>query len=606
MSEYSREKIKLRMLKRIAMIWDISDIEHVDPVVRLLIEAMAEEIFILAGEISNLDDRLLSKLSVSMTPVPYLTARPAHAILSAYPTDATVTIDRDTFFEYKESRLLRRYNLSSICFTPIVPFELVKAKIRFVNVEDRLYKYSEGCRKSIAGYVQEHDEKLNNIVWLGIEVSPEIASLKSFSFYFDFLNVEGKRQYLQSLPYTQWSVSGKEVPFEQGLGGANTSGKPSYCKEQTEIVLSDLHTIYDSHYVTLKDVSVDARENYPKDWERFYQEDVLAQFTEPLLWIKITFPPSVPGDILDHLRIGINLFPVANMSKRTTVQQMTDVSMFMPLDTGRNECFIEVESVTDSSGKVYDLLSSGDYQESDKKRGTYSLRQGGVEQYSKTNDAKSAILRLADIIRDRNMFSNSKAEAEFQQMVNDILASTDKISNAIEALEKTTEVKSYIIVDKGAPGESLIADYWVTNGDVINNFKPTVSLTPEHHYSAALEENIYFLTAVQGGASPPSIERIKDVHRYMLTTYDRIFTKHDILNYCRAEYGQYIKDIEIKSGAAIGRRPCQGLIKTIDIHIVIVGTRILGLSNEDFKSELQCKLEKRSPESFNYRIFINA
>lgn len=605
MSEYSREKIKLRMLKRIAMLWDISDIEHVDPVVRLLIEAMAEEIFTLAGEIGNLDDRLLSKLSASMTPVPYLTARPAHAILSAVPTDATVTIDRGTLFEYKESRLLRRYNLSSICFTPIVPFELVKAKIRFINVEDRLYKYNEGCRKHIIGYAQEHDERLNNNVWLGMEVAPEITSLKHFSFYFDFLNVEGKRQYMQSLPYTQWIISGKEVEFEQGLERTNIAAKSEYRKEQTEIILSDLYDIYDIHYVTLKDIDVSARENYPKDWDDCYPADVLSQFVTPLLWIKITFPPSVPGEILDHLRIGINLFPVANMSRRTTVQKMTDVSMFMPLDTGRNECFIEVESVADSSGKVYDLLSSGDYQEMDKERGTYSLRQGGVEQYSNTNDAKSAILRLADIIRDRNMFSNSKAEAEFQQTVNDILASTNKISNAMEALEKTAEVKSYIIVERGIPGESLMADYWVTNGDVINNFKPTVALTPEHHYSAALEENIYFLTAVQGGASMPSIERVKDVHRFMLTTYDRIFTKHDILNYCRAEYGQYIKDIEIKPGVAIGRKPCQGLVKTIDIYLAMITTSVSGLSDEDFKSELQCKLEKRSPESFNYRIFVN-
>lgn len=605
MSEYSREKIKLRMLKRIAMLWDISDIEHVDPVVRLLIEAMAEEIFILAGEIGNLDDRLLSKLSASMTPVPYLTARPAHAILSAMPTDATVTIDRDTLFEYKESRLLRRYNLSSICFTPIVPFELVKAKIRFVSVEDILYKYSEGCRKSIVGYAQEHDEGLNSNVWLGIEISPEITSLKSLSLYFDFLNVEGKRQYMQSLPHTQWTISGEDVKFEQGLERTDITAKPEYGKEQTEIILSDLYDIYDIHYVTLKDIDVSARENYPKDWNNYYPADVLSQFIDPLLWVKITFPPSVPGEILDHLRVGINLFPVANMSRRTTVQKMTDVSMFMPLDTGRNECFVEIESVRDSSGKVYDLLSSDDYQKVNKEKGTYSLRRGGVEQYSNTNDAKSAILRLADIIRDRNMFSNSKAEAEFHQMVNDILASTDKISNVIEALEKTTEVKSYIIVDKGISGESLIADYWVTNGDVINNFKPTVSLTPEHHYSAALEENIYFLTPVQGGGSTPSIERIKDVHRYMLTTHDRIFTKHDILNYCRAEYGPYIKDIEIKPGVAIGRKPCQGLVKTIDIYLAMITTSVSGLSDEDFKSELQCKLEKRSPENFNYRIFIN-
>lgn len=467
MSEYSREKIKLRMLKRIAMLWDISDIEHVDPVVRLLIEAMAEEIFILAGEISNLDDRLLSKLSASMTPVTSLTARPAHAVLGVTPTEPVVTVGRDTFFEYKESRLLRKYNLESIRFTPVVPFELVKANIRFINIEDKLYKYNEECRKNFIGYAQEHGGSLNSCVWVGIEVAPEISVLKNLSFYFDFLNVGDKGYYLELLPYTQWSVSGKSIACKQGISRPVTPTKNGYSKEQRDVILSDLFAIYDKHYVTLEEVETKGMKNYSDDWSKYYPAEVLSHCAKPLLWIKITFPSSVPGDILEHLRIAINVFPVVNMSKRTAVRKMTDVSVYMPLETGRNESFIEIESVKDSSGKVYDLLSPGDCRGEEKARGTYSLRQGGVERYSDTNDAKSAILRLTDIIRDRNMFSSSKAEVEFQQMVNDILVSIDKISNAVSSLERTAEPRSYILVEKASPGESLIVDYWVTNGDEI-------------------------------------------------------------------------------------------------------------------------------------------
>lgn len=606
MSEYSREKIKLRMLRRIAMLWDISDIEYVDPVVRLLIEAMAEEIFVLAGEISNLDDRLLSKLSASMTPVTSLTARPAHAVLGVTPTEPAVTMGRNTFFEYKESRLLRKYNLESIRFTPVVPFELVKANIRFINVEDKLYKYNGECRKSFVGYAQEHGGSLNSCVCVGIEVSPEISSLKKLSFYFDFLNVGDKGQYLELLPYTQWSISGKSIACKQGISRPDTTTKNGYSKEQQDVILSDLLAIYDKHYVTLEEVGTNGMKNYPDDWSKHYPAEVLSHCVQPLLWIKITFPSSVPGDILEHLRIAINVFPVMNMSKRTAVRKMTDVSMYMPLDTGRNESFIEIESVKDSSGKVYDLLSPGDGRGEVKTRGTYSLRQGGVERYSDTNDAKSAILRLTDIIRDRNMFSSSKAEVEFQQMVNDILVSIDKISNAVNTLEPTAEPRSYILVDKANPGESLIVDYWVTNGDVINNFKPIVPLVPDYQYSAALEEKIHFLTPVQGGVAAPAIDKIKDIHRYMLTSHDRIFTKCDILNFCKTEYGQYIDAVEIKPGVAISKKLRQGLIKTIDVYMKVKETRMseVGLAEENLKSELLWMLEKRSPEHFNYRIFI--
>lgn len=589
MNEYSRERIKLRMLRRIASLWDISDVEHVDPIVKLLIEAMAEEVFMLAGEVSNLDDRMLAKLSVSMTPVTYLTARPAHAILSAMPTDATVLIDGDTVFEYKESRLLRKYNLNSIRFTPIAPFELIRAKVSLLTIGTRLYKCDRECRKNLIALVEKEDEVLRNAVWIGLDVSPEVIGVHNLSFYLDFSNVVDGGKYLGLLPYTRWIISGKERAFVQGLG------------EDTAV--EDLRSIYDIHYVTLQKVETDNREKYPKEWEPSYSKEVLASCATPLLWIQIVFPDSIPGEVLDSLKIGINLFPVANISKRTMARRMTDVAMFMPLDTGRNEYFVRIDSVKDSSGRIYEPLSEDSGRTATTGKGTYSLRRGGVELYSHTNDSKSAILRLLDIIADRHMFSNNKAEVEFEHMVDKVLVLTDKISNIVGSLKGEADLKSYIVPDKSNPGETLIADYWVTNGEVINNFKPTVPLFVNHH-SAALEAGIHFLTPVRGGSASPSIDRIKDLHRYMLTSHDRIFTKHDIVNFCMAEYGQEIESVEIKPGVAIGLKPLQGVVKTIDVFIKRLPTHLSDLSEEELRTGLRCKLERRSPENFNYRIFI--
>lgn len=589
MNEYSREKIKLRMLKRIASLWDISDVEHVDPVVRLLIEAMAEEIFMLAGEISELDDRMLAKLSLSMTPVNYLAARPAHAILSAMPTDAAVVVDCDTVFEYKESRLLRKYNLNSICFTPIVPYELIRAKIAYVGIGNRLYKCDRECRKNLLALAEEDDGLSANVVWIGVELLPEVVGTQNLSLYFDFVHIGDKGRYLQLLPYARWMAGDKEAEVVQGLGN--------------EAQNADLCSFYDLHYITLRGIDTELRNKYPLEWEKSYSRETLSTLATPMLWIKAVFPDSVPGDVLDTLKVGINLFPVANLSKRTMTRKMTDVSMFMPLDIGKNEYFVEIDSVRDSSGRVYEPLSEDNAATADAGKGTYSLRRGGVESYSHTNDAKSAILRLLDIIADRHMFSNNRAEVEFEQIVNKILVLADKVSNIAEKLEGEKEPKAYIVVDKSTPGETLMADYRVTNGEVINNFKPAAPLFVNNQ-SAALEEGIYFLTPVCGGTASPSIDRVKDLHRYLLTSHDRIFTKHDILNFCKAEYGSYISDVEIKSGVAISLKPSQGVMKTIDVHIRKASGSYAGLSDEEFRAGLKCKLERRSPESFNYRIFI--
>ncbi|MCC8171291.1 MAG: type VI secretion system baseplate subunit TssF [Parabacteroides sp.] len=607
MNDYTREKIKLRMLKRIALLWDISDIEHIDPVIKLLIEALAEEIFRLSGELSELDDRLLSKLAASMTPVSHLTARPAHGIVSAMPVESTVTVDRNTSLECKDPKAQRKYNLTNIRFTPIVPFQLVKAKIRLIQVEDKLYSYDQESRKNILFYTQHRDEGLNNTAWVGIDLSAEITHFDNLSLYFDFMNVEDKHKYLRLLSYLEVSIAGEKTAFQTGLKkeAEKETGKQDYLKKQTDIIFSDLQALYDTHYITLEKATTAIRENYPAAWATYYPEEVLNRLDTPLLWIRISFPPAIPSEILEYLRIGINLFPVANISKRTVSQPMTDVSLFMPLETIKNEFFVEIESVKDSSGKLYELLSSDNYVDKNKATGTYSLRRGGVEQYSNTNDVKSTVIRLADIIRDRTMLSNSKAQASFNQLINDILVATDKITNITETLPDTCEIKSYIIVDRSNPGETLMADYWITNGKKINNFKSSDPLSISASYAGAIETDIHFVTPVLGGTAVPSLGKIQDMHRYMLTTHDKLFTTPDIFNFCQAEYGNYIDHIEIKAGAAIGTKPYQGLIKTIDLHITMKKGLDTEIKKENFHSELLCKLENRSPESFNYRIFIN-
>ncbi len=606
MNDYTREKIKLRMLKRIALLWDISDVEHIDPVVKLLIEALAEEIFRLSGELSELDDRLLSKLAASMTPVSRLTARPAHGILSATPTESAVTIEKETVFEYRETKTLRKYNLTNIRFTPIVPFELINARIRWIQIQDKLFEYGEDCRKSFLASVQNRNEEQNNTIWVGIDISPEITYLENLSFYFDLPGVKDKYLYLRLLPYTRWIISDKVIEFKPGLLSEQeeTTKKNEHNKKQTDVVLSDLKAIYDKHYITLRKIATDVRKNYPEEWIKYYPAEVLSQFYVPLIWIKVQFPPALPSEILEQLQVGINLLPVSNLSLRSTSQKMADVSIFLPLDIDKNEYFVEIDSVKDSSGRNYELLSSDNYVDKNKTTGTYSLRRGGVEQFSHTNDARSAILRLADIIRDRTLLPNTKTQTEFEQMINTILYLTNKITNVMESQTNPIEVKAYILVDRPTSGETLMVDYRITNGGAINNFKPIGNLIVTESYLSALEENIHFLTPVQGGACAPSVDKIKDMHRYMLTTHDKLFTQYDIINFCQAEYGCYINKIEIKPGVAISKKPKQGLIKTTDLYITMKAAQSSEFSIEDFETELLCKLEKRSPESFNYRIFI--
>ncbi|MGL5228875.1 MAG: hypothetical protein ACRC77_11895 [Bacteroidales bacterium] len=601
----TREGIKRRMLKRIARMWDIEQPEHLDPIVVLLTEAMSEEIFILSGEVSDIDDRLLSKLSAALTPVHYLTARPSHAIMRAYPTEPTFCIDNDALFAYRESKTLRKYNVSRIDFTPVTPYRLIKGRIKYLNICGQMYEYSDDFRRSSMGYPIRFDtEPLNNVIWIGVDCQNDVDTLDYLSLYFDFLNINEKYSFLKLLSKAKWSVNSEDITVEYGI---KTDDKPQrnmpYYENTVDFIISDIRALYDVHYVTLRSQS-DGKLTFPKELEGLYERGYEDQFTTPLFWIKIEFPSSFTKEILDDIRVGMNMFPIANISKKSLSQSMTNFPLFMSLETDKNEAFMDISSVSDSSGKVYKPVYTENNRGLDTEFGYYALRRAGVERYSSTNDSFSAMARLIDILRDRTLFSHSRAEDDFNRLVAEANQAINSIAGALYETVETHQVKSYILVDKSNQGESLFVNYFVTNGAVINQFKPLTAL--ESNLGSAIDDSqTAFVTAMRSGENDPTTERIRDKHRYMLTSKDRVITRQDIANYCRAEYGNYIDILDIKPGYRVSKEPKCGIQKTIDIHIKMKSGSIVADEVESFKSDLLCKLESRSPDSFNYQLFVN-
>ncbi len=605
MNDNTREKIKLRMLRRIAQLWDIEQPEYLDPIVKLLTEAMSEEIFALSGELNELDDRLLSKLSASMTPVTYRTARPSHAILKAYPTELTCCLDDDTTFSYRESKSLRKYNVNYVDFIPVCPFNLYRGKIEYLNICGQIYQYGEDFRKSTIAYPDKKSATLSNSLWIGIDLDDHITSLEDLSLYFDFINIKDKGLYLKLLSQAKWSLNGQPLDIEYGIRTNDRRNSEMQPYEQSPIgfILSDLRALYDIHYITINTQVID-RKTLPDELIDLYEPEIISQFTTPLMWIKIEFPASVSKDILEDIRIGMNMFPVANVNRKKMAVQMSNIPLFLPLETEVNEAFMEITSVCDSSGKIYKPLCSKAEDSKNSATGYYALRKAGVERHSNTNDSMSTMARMVDILRDHTLFSTNKTEVEFNQLINQASDSVSRISDALYDLVDTPQVKSYLIVDKCNPGETLFVDFLATNGAVINKFKPLISINSNIN-SAFESGKVFFVTSMRSGESDPSPDKTKDLYRYAVTSNDRIVTKQDVINYCMAECNDYICSVEVKSGCRVSKNPKEGLQKTIDLHIVLKDNMVLKIPVESFKTDLLCKLENRSPDGFNYQIFIN-
>ncbi|MEG0517686.1 MAG: hypothetical protein RR555_02295 [Bacteroidales bacterium] len=622
---YSKEKIRERMLKRLSTLWDISSTDNLDPIVKLMIEMLSQEIFDLATELSNMDERLLSQLVASVTPSPLLCAQPAHALLSIYPVEPHFLLDGTTTFAYREQKFLHKHAIQSVDFTPIAPYPLVRAKVRYMHIEHCLYNIDNEYRKNVVAYACKISAQQNNHVWIGIEPDPLMTHLESLTFYIDFINRENKEQYLPLLTHTQWSHNGIPAKVEPvwttenpkyGWRATqpeqhcyNSSNENALVKKELPpdvSIFPDIISFYTPHYLRISGINYsvtrDTRESLAGELAELYSPESVTSLTTPLLWLKIHFPDPFSGKFLESVRIGLNLIPVANLSLRKTTQQMTGIPLFVPLDTPPNEYFIGIHSVSDTCGKIYEAFPDADYPKNQLK-GVYSLRRAGVEQFSKTNDAKSALQRLIAIIRDQNLCSNNKARESFNQEAVKLFKLTDKLSKIAETFEGETDAKFYLIADKNTVNETLLIYYRTTNGAIINELKAGTTLVAVSN-AAAVESNMFLLSGTCGGKNPPTIEDTMQMHQYMLASHDRIFTKYDIIHYCKAEYAGKITQVDVKQGYGIGNKPAQGMIQTIDVFITPNQLPEMTISN--LKEELLCKLSRRSPESFNYRIFINA
>lgn len=116
---FTKESIKARMFKQAATLYDIRNIDGMDPLIQLLIEALSGEIFKLSGDMHAIESRLLEKVASALTPHTALVAKPAHAIAAARPYTPQATVSPTDLFSYKSTEIVKKYKMKNLFFTPL-------------------------------------------------------------------------------------------------------------------------------------------------------------------------------------------------------------------------------------------------------------------------------------------------------------------------------------------------------------------------------------------------------------------------------------------------------------------------------------------------------
>jgi hypothetical protein len=614
----TKEIIRSRMLKHALNYWNIKNTEDLDPIVKLILEALSSELYNLGNEIKDSEVRLLEKIANLLAPEFLTCPNPAHAIMHATPVEAQdIFSETDHFYTQKKISSKQDETLDKtldVFFTPVGRLKLFKAGVSCLATGTGLYNVDAGNNKLISFQTQAGSRIESNTLWLGINIDEKIDHIKNLFFYFDWKNMEASLSNLnyQLLPLSKWYLNDEEILITEGLPYETKATTGSLQKDMSfdydllSLVEKDITSYYDRKFITISDDRQSGvqkqKQTYPAAFQNVFSEPDLQKLTDKLLWFKIVFPAAIQQGSLDEIFVSTNTFPVMNRQLNELKYRLKSGSNIIPLKIQGLEQFLAVRSLTD---EMHAYTSTPFRKMEEEETGTYTLRSGGVERFDGRN-AKEFISYLLELLRSES--------AAFSAHGNDFIASTlREMDQRIALMEQktksiantTSEVPHYIIAKPYEGCDMMYVEYWTTNAETANTLRSGTRLQ-EYNGSKVRSDSLFLITTTGGGKNRLKPEERVKAFRYGLMTRNRIVTKEDIRNLCFYELGNRISKVDVERGVEMAAHPKQSFLRTIDI--TITASQAERLDTEAWQvlfDHLQAKLKSRSGMSNHYRLFLS-
>lgn len=598
----SKEEIKDRMIRTALDYWNIKKVENLDPLVRLLIEALAMQLHNVSDEIADIEVRAMRRMSEVLLPEVLTVVRPAHAVvhMETVSEDSKTSLF-DAFTTVATS--LGRRDGRSFSFYPVCETKLRRGDVRMIVVENSVYEVMADQNKKILLKKQTIPENVNK-VFIGLEFENKNVDLANLSFYFDFPNIDRRNDYLHYLSSAVWKWRGKELRVRRGLyteGNARQSQLQQFFDGlgNDHSVNESIVDFYKNSYVTIDSQLATSVQDYAKYPAGFkLNAEYSTVFTKDLLWLEIEFPPEFTSSVLADMQVSINTFPVANKELRKLNSLVKKDFGVIPLSVGDSESFFDIVDVTDEYGTVYNRANGYREERSDK---SYTLRQGGCESFDK-RDARDFLLRLRGVMEDELSRFSIPDNGNSVENVNLIEQLLRKIDRRTQNDSGRTEIPYYLFVEPETERTYFYLRYWTSYGPLANGMRIGQTLNPTGDAYGEYQHPIFLTTTVNGKNPPSERERIAKF-KYVLSSRNRIVTNNDIKNFCFSECYEELADVVIRKGIGRSSSPGCGLQRTIDVFLILKNKEMSEEQKTELSDAVQEKLVSQSPMTFNYRVF---
>jgi len=607
----SKEDIRTRMLRNAMDYWGTTNVNDMDPMVRLLVEALSTELFNVSNDVKDLENRVLSKISRILASDYLTSALPAHAVLRGQPLEALEMLDvnQHFFFKRQVGKDTSKAEDLDVFFSPVGKINLFDATVKYASNGVHLYEYDEAMRKNTIATTSSRSESDPNSLWLGIDCAPALLDIKNLGLFFEWSDYAANDDFYKLLSVVKCYLHDDEIETTPGRiyqEDLEADNRPVFYEQDvTNLITRDVKEYYNNRFISLTDNALtdisSYRQAFPEAFANLYNPSELSRL-QPCVWFRLSFPAAISPGIIDDLHISLNCFPVLNRKRHGHKYRLREVNNIIPIKVAANDRFLSVKEVHDDRNVFYSEIPYT--QATQNFEGSYSIRNGGAERFDSRN-ARQMIEYLFELLRDE--------KAAFASYGTDFLSSVLKtLEQNLALIDKKTRMSedghepfNYLIVKPGNKATMLYLQYWTTLADAANNIRRGSRLQQFESLKVKPESLRFMTTTIGGRDSLGATERVQ-AYKYGLTTKDRIVTQADLISFCYYELGNKITDVKISKGLVVSSNPKEGFKKTVDIHLNPANN--IQLSNEEWNTLLtllESKLSSRSVINSNYRLFVN-
>ena len=609
MSTENKVQIKNRMIKKAASLWGVSPNEiesSFDPVVSLLIGACASEIEKISSEIDNSQTRITERLIQLMTPETLYGSRPAHGIVYAEPIEkrTTITPEHLLYFKKKIKTKNASTELKNIYFSPIQKNQLVDATIGRMISGDKIFEL-EGKRKTASSLSLKDVKRLSpSTLYLGIKTEHDNISLKDLSFYFELLDVQENELFYHHLKNAKFFFEEKEFKSIPGYFNSDISRRMNlesifdYKPNKTRNIEEKINKLYKKNFVSIKsDISLRSKGNLPEEFSKFIDQQTHEDL-EDYNWIKIEFPRIVNDTILESVYCTFNAFPALNRKWESISYQLKDYIDIVPIST--QDLFLDIKGISNTSGKEY-RLRENDSASDDK--GTYVIRRDNVSKLD-YRKAREYLIHLIELLKDESASFSFFGNDFLQSNINELNQNISLLEKKVSDMKKSSEETNYISVKPYKKKDTLLVEYWVTNGEDANQIKSGNSLSI-YQGSDLKQKGSMFLTSTFQGKNNLGMEERLNAYRRALLSRNRIVTREDVKALCYELCSTKVQEVKVGKGFKTDIHVSKGLIPCIEVKLIENKEEITSdIEWNSLKSNILSILEQQSLNVFPYKITV--